>query len=107
MLLAYLHEEGMMAKQYFFRHPDQLKEISSLCKDDPSQIVNTARIWSVITRQGKTTWDGKIGISFFTQGTARKACVFRLGMDNQRHALGGLKYNAALKWCEEHLQTAE
>lgn len=96
-----------MAKQYIFQHPDQLKEIVAMCKDNPSQIVNTARMWSVVTRQGKTTWDGKIGVSFFSQGPERKACVFRLGTNNQRHVLGWLKYNAALKWCEEHLQTAD
>ena len=93
-----------MAKQFMFKHPDQLKAVVALCKDNPSSISNTAKVWSTVTRQGKTTWDGKIGVSFFSQGPERKACVFRCGTNGQRHVLGWLKYNAALRWCEDNLE---
>ena len=97
-----------MAKEFVFKTPEQLKEITGLCKDNPSQIMNTAKVWSVVTRQKeKTPWDGRICVSFFSQGPERKACVFRYGTKNQRHILGWLKYNAALKWCSEHLQPAQ
>ena len=93
-----------MAKQYMFGCPEQLKAIIPFCKEDTTHIVNTAKMWSVVVRQGKTTWDGKLGVSFFSQGPERKACVFRHGTNGQRHVLGWLKYNAALKWCEDNLE---
>lgn len=96
-----------MAKQYVFKHPDQLKEIAKLCKDSSSQIINTAKVWSAVCRQkGKTTWDGRICVEFRTEGRERKAFIFRYGTNNEKHILGELKYNAALKWCRENLSEA-
>lgn len=97
-----------MAKRFVFDHPFQLKDMVPLCKGDSSRIVNTAKVWSVNARRnGKTPWDGKIGVSFFTEGRERKACVFRLGINEQEHVLGYLKYSPALKWCEEYLQQGQ
>ena len=45
--------------------------------------------------------------SFYTEGRERKACVFRFGTNDQICVLGWLKYNAALKWCEENLERGE
>lgn len=96
-----------MARRFIFEHPDHLKEIVRFCKTGFSTITNTARMWSVVKRQGKKTWDGKIGVSFYTEGRERMACVFRCGMNDQIHVLGWLKYIPALKWCEDHLRKAE
>jgi len=97
-----------MAKRFVFRTPEQLKAMVVLCRDDASKIINTAKVWNVATRQkGKTPWDGKICVSFYTEGRERKACVFRFGTDDQMHMLGELKYNSALKWCREHLDRVE
>lgn len=98
-----------MAKRFFFRNPEQLKAIVELCKDgSASKVMNVARVWSVNCRQKeKTPWDGKIGASFYTEGRERKACVFRFGTNDQICVLGWLKYNAALKWCEENLERGE
>lgn len=98
-----------MAKRFVFSTPEQLKEIAALCKDgNTTKIINTARVWSVTCRQKeKTPWDGRICVSFYTEGRERKACVFRFGTNNEKCVLGWLKYNAALKWCEEHLKLAE
>lgn len=95
-----------MAKRFVFRNPEQLKAIVELCKDgSASKVMNVARVWSVTCRQKeKTPWDGKIGASFYTEGRERKACVFRFGTNDQICVLGWLKYNAALKWCEENLE---
>lgn len=47
------------------------------------------------------------GASFYTEGRERKACVFCFGTNDQICVLGWLKYNAALKWCEENLERGE
>lgn len=96
-----------MAKCFVFKTPDQLKEAVSLRRDGvgPSQILNTAKVWSAVCRQkGKTTWDGRICVEFSTEGRERKAVIFRYGTNNEKHILGELKYNAALKWCRENLE---
>lgn len=98
-----------MVKRFVFNHPAQLKEIAKLCKDSGNtMIVNTAKVWSSVMRQKeKTPWDGRIGVSFYTEGRERKACVFRFGTNDQMRELGFLKYNAALKWCEAHLKQSD
>lgn len=93
-------------KKYVFGNPEQLKSIVHLCKDvSDSSITNVARVWSVTCRQkGKAPWDGKIGASFYTEGRERKACVFRIGTNGKENVIGWLKYNPALKWCEDNLE---
>lgn len=93
-------------KKYVFGNPEQLKAIVYLCKDgSDSSITNVARVWSVTCRQkGKSPWDGKIGASFYTEGRERKACVFRIGTNGKENVIGWLKYNPALKWCEDNLE---
>lgn len=98
-----------MAKRFKFSHPDQLKEIAAFSKDGKDeQIRRTAIVWSATQRQkGKTPWDGRIGVSFYTEGRERKACVFRFSTNDQMYVLGWLKYNTALEWCRENLVEAE
>lgn len=96
-------------KKYVFGNPEQLKSIVHLCKDGSStSITNVARVWSVTCRQkGKAPWDGKIGASFYTEGRERKACVFRVDTNGRENVIGWLKYNPALKWCEDNLETSQ
>ena len=98
-----------MGKRFVFRNPEQLKEIAALCKENSaSKIMNVAQVWSATCRQtGKTAWDGRIGVSFQVEARERKAYVFRFGTNDQICVLGYLKYNAALKWCEENLKKIE
>lgn len=98
-----------MTRCYIFRSPDQLNKITLLCKDGSfSKIANVAKVWSVNMRQKeKTPWDGKIGVHFCSDGGERNAYVFRYSTNNEKQVLGWLKYNAALKWCEEHLMKIE
>lgn len=96
-------------RKFIFGNAEQLKAIIHLCKDgSATSITNVAMVWSVTCRQkGKTPWDGKIGATFYTEGRERKAYVFRIGTNDQICVLGWLKYNAALKWCEENLERGE
>lgn len=98
-----------MTKRFIFNHPDQLKGIATLCKDgSASSIMNVAKVWSVTRRQkGEAPWDGKISASFYTEGRERKACVIRLGTNDRVSVIGWLKYNPALKWCEDNLGISE
>lgn len=94
-----------MVKRFVFGNPDQLKETATLCKASSSQIMNVAKVWSAVRRQkGKTAWDRRICAEFCTEGRERKAMIFRYGTNDEKHVLGELKYNAALKWCREHLE---
>jgi len=95
-----------MAKRFVFRTPEQLKEVVELCKDGSAgKVMSVAKVWSATSRQKeKTPWDGKIGVSFYTEGGERKACVFRFSTNDQLCVLGWLKYNPALKWCRENLE---
>lgn len=97
-----------MAKCFVFKKPDQLKEAVSLCRDcGQSQIMNVAKVWSAVCRQkGKTAWDDRICAEFRAEGRERRAVIFRYGTNNEKHILGELKYNAALKWCRENLPEA-
>ena len=94
-------------RKFIFGNAEQLKAIIHLCKDgSATSITNVARVWSVTCRQkGKAPWDGKIGISFCTEGRERKAYVFRIGTNGEENVIGWLKYNPALKWCEDNLET--
>lgn len=92
-----------MTKRYIIKSPYQLKNIIQFCKSDICKMMNVARVWSSTQRQGITTWDGKIGISFRTDGRERIASVYRIGLNEQEFELVRLKYTPALKWCEENL----
>lgn len=91
-----------MAKRFFFSDPQQLKEVEALAKE--GSVLNVARVWSVAKRKSdKTAWDGKIGVSFYTEGRERLAVVFRIAFGDELKEIARLKYAPALKWCTEHL----
>lgn len=95
-----------MAKRFFFDDPQQLKEIELLVKE--GSVMNVARVWSVARRKSeKTAWDGKIGVSFYTEGRERFAVVFRIAFGDELKEIAKLKYSPALKWCNEHLCAAD
>lgn len=96
-------------KKFVFGNAEQLKAIANLSKDGSASgaiILNVASVWSVTCRQnGKSPWDGKIGVSFYTEDRERKACVYRVDQYGRENVIGWLKYNPALKWCEDNLET--
>ena len=93
----------MAAKRFLFADPSQLKAINAYCKDGGT--LNVARVWSAMCRQkGKTTWDGRILASFYTEGKTRKACVLRFSTGGEMVVIAWLKYAPALEWCFNHLR---
>ena len=95
-----------MAKRFVVESPDQLREleIRSLLKE--GSVLSTARVWQVARRQGKTTWDGKIVITFLSKDSGRVAMVCRQKANGDGATLAVLKYNPALAWCRENLKEA-
>lgn len=80
-----------MTKRFYFTTPQQLKEIEAFAKD--GSVMNVARVWSVAKRKSdKTAWDGKIGVSFFTEGRERLAVVFRIAFGDELKEIAKLKY---------------
>ena len=95
-----------MAKRFLFDDPQQLKEIEILTKE--GSVMNVARVWSAARRKSeKTAWDGKIGVSLYTEGRERFAVVFRIAVGDELKEIAKLKYTPALKWCNEHLRAVE
>lgn len=91
-----------MAKCFKFSNPEQLKEVAVFCKE--GNVLNTARVWSVTCRQKeRTPWDGKICVSFSSEGRERRAVVYRIGTGGEHKELAKLKYAPALAWCSENL----
>ena len=96
-------------RKFIFGNAEQLKAIANLSKDGSASgtiILNVASVWSVTCRQkGNSPLDGTIFASFYTEGRERKACVYRLDKYGRENVIGWLKYNPALKWCEDNLET--
>ncbi len=98
--------EHDMTKRFVFDTPEQLKDIGGLVKE--GNILNVVRIWRVAKMKSATTaWDGKIGISFYTEGRERCASVFRLSVGGELKEMAKLKYAPALNWCREHLRAID
>ena len=90
---------------YGFCSPEQLRELSPLCKS--GKVTNLATVWSSARRKGDGTspWDGKIVVSFSADRRGRYAGVLRYGTDDTPAVeIAVLKYNAALEWCNKNLQ---
>lgn len=93
-----------MAKRFIFDSPEQLLELgkNGLLKD--GSVLQTATVWSVSRRQGKTVWDGNIGVCFLTEGRSRIADVYRKKANGDEVIVARLKYAPALDWCRKNLR---
>ena len=90
-----------MEKQYHIKTPEQLKEINQFAKEGSA--LNLAKIWTVkLRRDGASPWDGKVFALFSTE-RGRKAYIVRQSGAGMTINVS-LKYNPALKWCEENLE---
>lgn len=90
-----------MEKQYLIETPEQLKELNGFAKD--GNALNFAKIWTVkLRRDGMSPWDGKV-FALFTTERGRKAYIARRSGAGMTMNVS-LKYNPALKWCEENLK---
>lgn len=91
-----------MIKEYMFSDPEQLKKAAAFSKTETGSCRTLAGVWSVARRKGYTTWDGKIGARFETNGAARKAFIFKTEGEKRREVCD-LKYTPALRWCRDNL----
>ena len=93
-----------MEKQYLIETPEQLKELNGFAKD--GNALNFAKIWTVkLRRDGMSPWDGKV-FALFTTERGRKAYIARRSRAGMTMNVS-LKYNPALKWCEDNLKRVE
>ena len=97
----------MSNKNFRIETPEQLRELSPLCKS--GKVTNLATVWSSARRKGDGTspWDGKIVVSFSADRRGRYASVLRYGSDDTPIEIAVLKYNAALDWCKENLSEVQ
>lgn len=93
-----------MRKQYHIETPEQLKELNKFAKDGSA--ASMAAVWSTkLRKDGKSPWDNAI-FAIFETDNGRKAWIGRksgAGMTVNT----SLKYNPALKWCEQNLERAD
>lgn len=93
-----------MMKQYHIKTPEQLKQLNEYAKEGSA--ASLASVWSTkVRKDGKSPWDNAI-FAIFETDNGRKAWIGRkagAGMTVNT----SLKYNPALKWCEENLKRVE
>lgn len=94
----------MSSKKFCIETPEQLRELSPLCKS--GKVTNLATVWSAARRKsnGKSPWDNKIVVSFSADRHGRYASIMRYGTDDTPVEIATLKYNAALEWCNKNLR---
>ena len=89
-------------KRYHIETPEQLRELASFTKEGSAEQI--ASTWSAKRRKaGKTPWDNDI-YAVFIGGKNRKACIARKDANGNQTVFVWLKYNYALKWCEQNLK---
>ena len=90
-----------MDKRYHIKSPEQLKELGAFLKE--GDITNLVKVWTVkLRKDGVSPWDNAVFALFKTEH-GRKAYICR--KSGAGYLLNySLKYNPALKWCEEHLE---
>lgn len=90
-----------MKKRFLIKTPEQLTNLGAFLKD--GDVTNLVKVWTVkLRKDGVSPWDGKV-FALFCSDNGRKAYIGR------KCGAGctinySLKYNPALKWCEEHLE---
>lgn len=94
----------MKIKSYHIASPEQLNELGVLAKDT-ERLKQIRSVWSIARRKkGKSPWDHAIFAEFYSYGNTRKAVIVRISVNNDEVLVADLKYNAALKWCKDHLK---
>lgn len=94
-------KKDIMEKRYHVSSPTELRALADFMKE--GEIENTATVWSAKLRKtGSSPWDSAIYVVFYG-GRNRSANVIRYGGKGRQMTFAKLKYNMALKWCEENL----
>lgn len=92
----------MAAKRFHIAAPEQLRGLSAFVKD--GKLDTLASVWAAMKRRnGPTRWDDRIYVGF-SGDQSRTAEVVRVGTNDDVVRCATLKYNLALKWCEQHLR---
>lgn len=93
-----------MKKQYHIKTPEQLIELNRFAKD--GNAASMAAVWNVkLRKDGVSPWDNAI-FAIFETDNRRKAWIGRKSGAGML-VNASLKYNQALKYCEENLKRAE
>lgn len=94
----------MAAKRFHVAKPDQLQCLVPMVKDRPASVARVARIWKhARAKKGETRWDTGVYAGFSGDRT-REAALFRVANGEELTEIGRLRYNTALRWCEQHLR---
>ena len=94
-------KKNIMEKRFHVPSPKELRALADFIKE--GEIENAATVWSAKLRKaGSSPWDSSIYAVFYG-GRNRSANVVRFGEKGRQMTFAKLKYNMALKWCEENL----
>lgn len=90
-----------MLKKYHIATPEQLKELNTFAKEGSAAPMAT--VWSTkLRKDGSSPWDNAI-FAIFETDNGRKAWIGRKVGEGMT-VNTSLKYNPALKWCEDNLE---
>ena len=93
-----------MLKKYHIATPEQLKELNTFAKEGSAAPMAT--VWSAkLRKDGTSPWDNAI-FAVFKTDRGRKAWIGRKVGEGMT-VNTSLKYNPALKWCEDNLKRVE
>lgn len=89
----------MSTTRFALQTPEELRALAPFVKS--GTVERVAAVWSATRRKngGTCLWDGKIGVSFRTEGRKRIATVFRITSGDEANEIASLKYTPALNWC--------
>ena len=94
-----------MVRRFAVGSPADLMALDAMKKS--GACVSVAKVWGAAKNRGGAGFDGRVFVAFYTDHRpARRAVIFRLGIDNEVHEFAELKYNTALKWCGMYLRPA-
>lgn len=93
----------MATTRFVLQTPEELRALVPFIKE--GKVEQVAAVWSATRRKngGTCSWDGKISVSFRTEGRKRIATVFRITSGDEVKEIALLKYTPALNWCMGNL----
>ena len=95
----------MATKIFHISDPVELREISAFLKEGST--IALAAVWNAAINKGRKTKFDDTVFAVFSGGKKRTARIVRLLTDGQPISNVTLKYNQALKWCEEYLEQVD
>lgn len=92
----------MAAKRFHVARPTELRALTEFVKE--GKLSSMASVWTAMARRtGETRWDNAIYVGF--SGDRHKdAEVVRINAEGELVYCATLRYNLALRWCEQNLR---